>query len=150
MPTRTNTPTRTSFPPTFTPAPNQITQGFDVWQLLAVELTPRISVLGKPLTPQQYNRSPGGYVFLLMEFECLTGVSLIALFDLQEYGLTFVHRLDGYPHLWLQDSRQRIFPINLLGVCWLAAPIPPDVTSVTLFYKGFIFQPTLPIVVVNE
>lgn len=86
----------------------------------------------------------------MLEFECLTGTSLIALFDLKEFGLTFVHRKDGYPHLWLQDQRQREFPVNIIATCWLAAPVPPDVQSVTFFYNGFIFRPTLPVVRVTE
>lgn len=144
-PSRTNTPSRTPIPPTFTPAPNQITRDYDAWQLTGIELRSKVSFLGTPITPQQYNRSPGGYLFLVMEFECLTGPSLIALFDLKEYGLTFVHRKDGYPTLWLQDERERIFPLNIIATCWLASVVPPDVQSVNLFYNGFIFQPTLPV-----
>ena len=86
----------------------------------------------------------------LLEFECEIGPSLIALFDLKEYGLTFVHRKDGYPSLWLQDDRQRTFPLNIIATCWLASAVPPDVKSVTLFYNGFIFQPTLTVVWVSE
>lgn len=81
-----------------------------------------------------------------MEFECVTGPSLIALMDLKEYGLTFVHRKDGYPDIWLEDENQEIYPVNMIATCWLAAVVPPDIQSVTLYYNGFIFRPTLPVV----
>lgn len=144
-PTRTRTPTRTAVPPTFTPGPDQITRDYDAWQLTAIELRPKASFLGTLITPQQYNQAPGGYQFLVMDFECLTGPSLIALFDLKEYGLVFVHRKDGYPDIWLQDQDANIYPVNMIATCWLASVVPPGVQSVTLFYNGFIFHPTLPV-----
>jgi hypothetical protein len=108
-----------------------------------MELTKTVVALDTTVTPQIYNGAPGGYVFLRMNFNCLTGSTLIRLFTLEDLGLTFVHQRDGYAHIFIRDFLGRSFPVNMISECWLAAVVPPDTRGITLFYNGFLFRPEI-------
>lgn len=116
-----------------------------MWELTSLELTRTVEALDTTVTPQIYNGAPGGDVFLRMNFDCLTGSTLIRLFTLEDFGLTFVHKRDGYAHIFLRDIRGRTFHVNMIGECWLAAVVHPDSIGFTLFYNGLIFHPELPL-----
>jgi Tol biopolymer transport system component len=110
--------------PSLTPAPNQITNGQQIWQLESVDFPAYITALGRTYSPPTRRDPLQSYVFLRMNFICTTGDSLIELYSGADLGLTFVHKQSGYPDLSIEDLQGHKYLVTLLGDCWLAAPIP--------------------------
>lgn len=73
-----------------------------------------------------YNGAPLWYDFLKVNFTCDTGRTLISLLSPNAEGLTFVHQRHGYANITLTDSQSRIYCVNIIGDCWLAAVVRPD------------------------
>jgi hypothetical protein len=135
--TITSTPTATStvIPPTLTPGPNEITSGQDVWRLVSIKTVNTIFAWGVDVNPFIFNHSPGSYRFLRLDFECVTGRSLIDLHNgAADDGLTLVYRREGYPDIYLVDSQGRQYPVGILGRCWLAATMPQGRSGFTLYF----------------
>jgi TolB protein len=122
--TITEAVTITEPPPTLTPEANQITSGYEIWQLEDVEFPPYITSLGRLYSPPTRRDPFPAYVFIRLNFECKTGESLIQLYSGEDIGLTFVHKQIGYPDLSIEDLQGHKYLVTLLGACWLAAPIP--------------------------
>jgi hypothetical protein len=154
-PTQTTTPTTTStpipptptftstpIPPTWTRAPGHITVDQDAWRLIKFELVNTITEWSNTVTPFTFNRSPWNYRFARLDFECLTGRTLISLLgENPDPGFTFVYNRAGYPNVYLtysaglagaRSSRQS--SVNMIGSCWLAATVPADSDDFMLFF----------------
>jgi hypothetical protein len=134
-PTATNTVT--PIPPSLTPGPNEITSGQDAWRLVSLKLVNTIFAWGVDVTPFIFNHSPWGYRFLRMDFECLTGRSLISLHDgTADDGLTLVYNRTGYPTIYVIDSLKRTYRVGVLARCWLAATVPYNSSGFTLYFDN--------------
>lgn len=144
LPTPTATPTPipptatrtvTPVPPSLTPGVDEITSGADAWRLLSVSIVETIYAWSVDVTPYIFNSSPWSYRFLRMDFECLTGRSLISLYNsVKDDGLTLVYRRQGYPDIYLTDRQGRKHPVGILSRFWLAATIPADSRGFTLHF----------------
>lgn len=121
-PTATVTPTH--LPPSLTPALNQITTGQDVWKLISIDYPDYISAIGRLFYPPERDDPASSYVYLRLNFACQTGKSLIELYTGYDMGLTFIYKPSGYTDVYIEDYQGRRYLVNLIGACWLAAPLP--------------------------
>lgn len=133
------TSTITPIPATLTPGPNQITFGQDAWRLTSFEYTHTLKPLGYEVAPS-WQGYPLHYDFLLLNFECSTGASLVSLYtDGRDMGLAFIHSPGGYPDAYLRDSKGQKYAISMIGACWLGIPMPPEAQgseTVLLYFKS--------------
>lgn len=123
--------------PTRTPAPNQITNSSETWDLKSVDYPPYITVIGRLYSPPTRRDPFPAYVFIRMNFTCTTGDSLIKLYAGQDMGLTFIQKQNGYPDLSIEDQQGHKYLVTLLGPCWLAAPIPATLAKAGYFILNF-------------
>jgi hypothetical protein len=134
-PTTTSTP----FPATLTPGINQITSGQNSWRLTSFEFTHTLKPLGFEVSPS-WQGYPLNYDFLLLNFECSTGASLVSLYtNDKDLGVAFIHRPQGYQDVFLRDSQGVKYPITMISACWMAVPAPPEMQKsayVLLFFKN--------------
>lgn len=121
--TRTNTPSATPLPPTITPGINEITSGQDAWRLLLVDTPQTIEMHGIYFPGKDGVYMPN-YLFLRLNFECRTQTTLLNLYTGADKGLLYAARPDGIPDLTILDPAGNIYPVVLVGPCWLAAPLP--------------------------
>jgi Tol biopolymer transport system component len=128
--------------PTLTPAPNQITNGDEIWDLKSVDYPAYITVFGRLFSPPTRRDPFPAYVFMRMNFSCTTGDSLIKLYTGQDMGLTFTHKQTGYTDLSIEDLQGHKYLVTLLGTCWLAAPIPSTLANEGYFILNFKNMPT--------
>jgi len=151
--TPTLTPTNTTIPPTVTAGPGQIALGQDSWLFTSAEYSDTVPAFGFPVTPV-WQGYPPNYVFLRINFDCITGKSLTHLYtgERQDMGLTFIHNPYGYADVYIKDSIGAIYRASMIASCWLAIPIAapskPD-SNFTLHFKElppFPFSTTAPIV----
>ncbi len=142
-PTPTPRPPATLQPPTLTPGPNQITFGQDFWQLVSLETPDHITAIGRVFYPPA-SRSPQlPYVFLRMNFNCASGKSMIQLYTGKDMGLTFIYRPDGYSDVFVEDYQGYRYLVNLIGACWMAAPVPRNTLEKRYFTLHFKNLPPL-------
>ena len=134
-PSPTKGPTATL--PTLTPAPDQITNGDEIWDLKSVDYPAYITVFGRLFSPPTRRDPFPAFVFMRMNFSCSTGDSLITLYSGQDMGLTFTHKQAGYPDLSIEDLQGHKYLVTLLGTCWLAAPIPSTLANEGYFALNF-------------
>ncbi|MFM8320184.1 MAG: hypothetical protein ACKOC5_04640, partial [Chloroflexota bacterium] len=135
----------TPLPPTLTPGPNQMTFGQHVWDLASVQTPGEIRAIGrifKPPTPRDPLQT---YVYLRVNFSCTSGVSLIELYTGHDLGLTFIHSPNGYSDLSVEDYQGSRYLVNLVGACWLAAPVPLSQVEQGNFTLHFQSLPPLPL-----
>lgn len=134
-PTTSSTP----IPPTLTPGFNQIAAGQSSWRLTSFEYTHTLKPLGFEVTPS-WQGYPLDYDFLLLNFQCTTGDSLVSLYtDGQDLGVAFIHRPQGYPDVFIRDSQGIKRPVTMISSCWMAAPVPPEMQKSSyalLFFKN--------------
>jgi hypothetical protein len=123
-PTRTSTPSATPIPPSLTPGPNEITAGQDIWRLLLVDTPYSIEMQGAQYFPGKDGASLPGYLFLRLNFECVTRTPLLSMYTGSEQGILHAFRYDGIPGLTILDPSGNAYPVNLVGPCWLAASVP--------------------------
>jgi Tol biopolymer transport system component len=125
--------------PSLTPAPNQLTSGQDVWQLVSVEYPDYITAIGRVFSaPAKSDKLPS-YGYMRLNFDCTTGTSLIELYTGQDMGLTFIYKPDGYPDVYIEDYQGHRYLVTLIGSCWLAAPMPqasPEDSFYTLHFQS--------------
>lgn len=89
------------------------------------------------VTPYIFNKSPWSYRFLRIDFECLTGRSLISLHDgTADDGLTLVYNRKGYPTIYVIDRLEQQYRVGVLGRCWQAATVPAGSGGFTLFFDS--------------
>jgi hypothetical protein len=140
----------TSIPPTLTPGYNMIASGQSSWLLTSFEYTRTLKPLGFEITPS-WQGYPLNYDFLLLNFQCTTGDSLVSLYtNDQDLGVAFIHRPQGYQDIFIRDSQGIKHPITMISSCWMAAPVPPEMqrsSYALLFFKNlqpFEFDLSLP------
>lgn len=139
LPTSTYTPfpTRTQPPPTYTAGANQLTTGYRVWTLKYITLSPTLTVRQNTFTTTQYTPGINGrFQFLRIDFECTTHDSLTGLLTGGDQGVTLVRRRVGFENIYLRGSDDRIYPVQFIGTCWLAAEVDPLSGGFTLYFLG--------------
>jgi len=133
------TPSSTSIPPTLTPGFNQIASGQSSWRLTSFEFTHTLKPLGFEVSPS-WQGYPLNYDFLLLNFECTTGDSLVSLYtDGQDLGVAFIHRPQGYQDVFIRDSQGVKYAISMIASCWIAVPVHPEMKKsnyALLFFKN--------------
>jgi len=122
--TPTLRPSATLPPPTITPGPNQITFGQNAWQLVSLEEREKIIAIGRVFYPPARRAPLLPYSYLRMNFNCKSGRSLIQLYTGKDMGLTFIYKPGGYSDVYVEDYQGNRYLVNLIGACWLAAPVP--------------------------
>ncbi len=150
-PSPTPSPTVSPLPPTLTPGPNQISSGQHFWQLVSLDFPSYISAIGRVFYPPTRRDPVLSYVYLKMNFNCASGRSLIHLYTGEDLGLTFIYRPDGYSDVFVEDLQGNRYLVNLIGACYLAAPLPRsrmEDPGFTLHFKSLppfrLALPTLP------
>jgi dipeptidyl aminopeptidase/acylaminoacyl peptidase len=107
--------------------------------LTSFEYTHTLQPLGFEVAPS-WQGYPLHYDFLLLNFECSTGASLISLYtDGRDMGLTFIHSPDGYQDVYIRDDRGKKHAVSMIGVCWLGIPVPPEAQEseyILLYFKS--------------
>jgi TolB protein len=118
-----------------------LTSGQDIWRLQSVDFPAYISVVGQTFAPPDRQEPYPAYVFLRMNFDCVTDTSLIELYSGEDLGLTFVFKEAGYTDIQIEDLQGHKYLATLLGPCWLAAPIPKTRAEDQTFLLNFMDLP---------
>jgi Tol biopolymer transport system component len=114
---------------------SELKSGQDIWRITSTEITRQIIVLGYTISPT-WQDFPITYNFLTINFECVTGKSLIELYTKKDMGLTFIHDADGYSDIYVTDHLGEKHLATMIGDCWISIPLLPEKHGFTLFFSN--------------